>query len=70
MAKLKRKLIETTVIFEQTTEELSKEQLSRWNSSDEEKKQEVESEVSWEAISDKVITEVEPPTLQTNDETQ
>jgi len=62
MAKLKRKVIVTTVRYEET-EELTEEQIKKWNSEDDGLLEEVMDEVEFELVHDKVMEDSEWPEL-------
>jgi len=64
MAKLQRKVIVTTIRFEETWEELTEQQLKDWNSGDEELQEEVMEEVEFELVNDKVLEDAEWPELK------
>ncbi len=63
MAKLKRKVIVTTVRYEET-EELTEEQIKKWNSEDDDLQEEVMDEVEFELVHDKVMEDSEWPELK------
>lgn len=63
MAKLKRQVIVTTVRYEET-EELTEEQIKKWNSEDDDLLEEVMSEVEFELVHDKVMEDSEWPELK------
>jgi len=63
MAKLKRKVIVTTVRYEET-EELTEEQIKKWNSEDDDLQEEVMDEVEFEVVHDKVMEDSEWPELK------
>jgi len=62
MAKLKRQVIVTTVRYEET-EELTEEQIKKWNSEDDGLLEEVMDEVEFELVHDKVMEDSEWPEL-------
>ncbi len=64
MAKLRRKVIITTVRWEDT-EELTEDQVKRWKSEDEDLQDEVHDEVvdDFDLVSDKVLEDTEWPEL-------
>ena len=62
MAKLKRKVIVTTVRYEET-EELTEQQIQNWESENDELQEEVMDEVEFELVHDKVMEESEWPEL-------
>ena len=62
MTKLKRKVIVTTVRYEET-EELTEEQIKKWNSEDDGLLEEVMDEVEFELVHDKVMEDSEWPEL-------
>ena len=62
MAKLKRKVIVTTVRYEET-EELTEQQIQNWESEDDELQEEVMDEVEFELVHDKVMEDSEWPEL-------
>jgi hypothetical protein len=63
MAKLKRQVIVTTVRYEET-EELTEEQIKKWNSEDDDLQEEVMDEVEFELVHDKVMEDSEWPELK------
>ena len=63
MAKLKRRVIVTTVRYEET-EELTEEQIKKWNSEDDDLQEEVMDEVEFELVHDKVMEDSEWPELK------
>ena len=63
MAKLKRQVIVTTVRYEET-EELTEEQIKKWNSEDDDLLEEVMGEVEFELVHDKVMEDSEWPELK------
>ena len=62
MAKLKRKVIVTTVRYEET-EELTEQQIQNWESENDELQDEVMDEVEFELVHDKVMEDSEWPQL-------
>ena len=64
MAKLRRKVIITTVRWEDT-EELTEDQVKRWKSEDEDQQDEVHDEVvdDFDLVRDKVLEDTEWPEL-------
>ena len=62
MAKLKRRVIVTTVRYEET-EELTEQQIQNWESEDEELQEEVMDEVEFELVHDKVMEDGDWPEL-------
>ena len=62
MAKLKRRVIVTTVRYEET-EELTEQQIQNWESEDEELQEEVMDEVEFELVHDKVMEDTDWPEL-------
>ena len=62
MAKLKRKVIVTTVRYEET-EELTEQQIKNWESENDELQEEVMDEVEFELVHDKVMEDSEWPEL-------
>ena len=62
MAKLKRKVIITTVRYEET-EELTEQQIQNWESENDELQEEVMDEVEFELVHDKVMEDSEWPEL-------
>jgi len=64
MTKLKRKVIVTTVRFEETWEDLTEQQLKDWNSGDEDLQQDIIDEVEFELVHDKVLEDSEWPELK------
>ena len=62
MAKLKRQVIVTTVRYEET-EELTEEQIKKWNSEDDDLQEEVMGEVEFDLVHDKVLEDSEWPEL-------
>lgn len=62
MAKLKRRVIVTTVRYEET-EELTEQQIKNWESEDEELQEEVMDEVEFELVHDKVMEDTDWPEL-------
>tara|TARA_B100000925_G_C21803039_1_gene385501 strand:+ start:141 stop:338 length:198 start_codon:yes stop_codon:yes gene_type:complete len=62
MAKLKRKVIVTTVRYEET-EELTEQQIQNWESENDELQEEVMDEVEFELVHDKVMEDSEWPEL-------
>ena len=62
MAKLRRKVIITTVRWEDT-EELTEDQVKRWKSGDDDLQQEVMDEVDFELVHDKVMEDGDWPEL-------
>ena len=63
MEKLKRQVIVTTVRYEET-EELTEEQIKKWNSEDDDLQEEVMDEVEFELVHDKVMEDSEWPELK------
>ena len=63
MAKLKRKVIVTTVRYEET-EELTEQQIKNWESENDELQEEVMDEVEFELVHDKVMEDSEWPELK------
>ena len=62
MAKLRRKVIYTTVRWEET-DPLTEEQIKKWKSEDEDLQEEVLDEVEFELANDKTIDDVDFPEL-------
>ena len=62
MAKLKRRVIVTTVRYEET-EELTEQQVENWKSQLDELQEEVMDEVEFELVHDKVIEDTDWPEL-------
>ena len=62
MAKLKRRVIVTTVRYEET-EELTEQQIKNWESENDELQEEVMDEVEFELVHDKVIEDTDWPEL-------
>ena len=62
MAKLRRKVIYTTVRWEET-DPLTEEQIKNWKSGDEELQDEIMDEVEFELSHDKVIDDYDHPEL-------
>ena len=62
MAKLRRKVIITTVRWEDT-EELTEDQVKLWESDDEDIQEELMDELEFELTNDKVLEETEWPEL-------
>ena len=62
MAKLKRRVIVTTVRYEET-EELTEQQIQNWESENDELQEEVMDEVEFELVHDKVIEDTDWPEL-------
>jgi len=62
MAKLKRKVIVTTVRYEET-EELTEQQVENWKSQLDELQEEVMDEVEFELVHDKVMEDTDWPEL-------
>ena len=62
MAKLKRKVIVTTVRYEET-EELTEQQIKNWESENDELQEEVMDEVEFELVHDKVMEDSDWPEL-------
>ena len=62
MAKLRRKVIYTTVRWEET-DPLTEEQIKNWKSGDEELQDEIMDEVEFELVHDKVMEDSEWPEL-------
>ena len=62
MAKLKRRVIVTTVRYEET-EELTEQQIQNWKSENDELQEEVMDEVDFELVHDKVIEDSDWPEL-------
>ena len=62
MAKLKRKVIVTTVRYEET-EELTEQQIKNWESENDELQEEIMDEVEFELVHDKVMEDSEWPEL-------
>ena len=62
MAKLKRRVIVTTVRYEET-EELTEQQIKNWESENDELQEEVMDEVEFELVHDKVMEDSEWPEL-------
>ena len=62
MAKLKRKVIVTTVRYEET-EELTEQQIQNWESENDELQEEVMDEVEFELVHDKVMEDTDWPEL-------
>lgn len=62
MAKLKRKVIVTTVRYEET-EELTEQQVENWKSQLDELQEEVMDEVEFELVHDKVMEDSDWPEL-------
>jgi hypothetical protein len=64
MAKLERRVIVTTIRFEETWEDLTEQQLKDWNSGDEDLQQDIIDNVEFELVNDKVLEEFEHPELK------
>ena len=62
MAKLKRRVIVTTVRYEET-EELTEQQIQNWKSENDELQEEVMDEVEFELVHDKVMEDSDWPEL-------
>ena len=62
MAKLKRRVIVTTVRYEET-EELTEQQIQNWKSENDELQEEVMDEVDFELVHDKVMEDSDWPEL-------
>ena len=62
MAKLTRRVIVTTVRYEET-EELTEQQIKNWESENDELQEEVMDEVEFELVHDKVMEDSEWPQL-------
>jgi hypothetical protein len=62
MAKLKRRVIVTTVRYEET-EELTEQQIQNWESENDELQEEVMDEVEFELVHDKVMEDTDWPEL-------
>jgi hypothetical protein len=62
MAKLKRRVIVTTVRYEET-EELTEQQIKNWESENDELQEEVMDEVEFELVHDKVMEDTDWPEL-------
>ena len=62
MAKLKRRVIVTTVRYEET-EELTEQQIQNWKSEDDDLQQEVMDEVDFDLVHDKVMEDGDWPEL-------
>lgn len=64
MAKLQRRVIVTTIRFEETWEELTEQQLKDWNSGDDDLQQDIIDNVEFELVNDKVLEDTEWPELK------
>tara|TARA_B100000767_G_scaffold20051_1_gene18244 strand:- start:51 stop:251 length:201 start_codon:yes stop_codon:yes gene_type:complete len=62
--KLKRRVIVTTIRFEETCKDLTEQQLKDWNSGDEQLQEWVIEEVQFELVNDKVLEDTDWPELK------